>query len=92
MFDDGILNRTGTLQRSEMNGTKITGSWVNGLLKGEIKETLVNTGWIEGYYKDGVPHGYYREFGPRSQYKNILRSSGTEFQRRFWESSVKNQL
>ena len=76
VFDDGILNRTGVLQRTDKNGTKISGTWVNGLLCGEIKETLVNTGWIEGYYKDGVPHGYYREFGPRYSMKNILRSAG----------------
>ena len=76
VFDDGIMNRTGTLCRTEMNGTKITGTWVNGLLAGEIKETLVNTGWVEGYYKDGVPHGYFREFGPRYNMKHLLRSAG----------------
>jgi len=75
-FDNGIMNRTGTITRAEMNSTKVTGTWVNGLLQGEIKETLCNTGWIEGYYKDGVPHGYFREFGPRYNSVNILRSMG----------------
>jgi len=75
-FDNGLMNRTGTVTRADMNGTKITGQWVNGLLQGEIKETLVNTGWIEGYYKDGVPHGFYREFGNRYNLINILRSMG----------------
>ena len=28
------------------------------------------------YYKDGVRHGYYREFGPRYNYKPTLRSAG----------------
>lgn len=79
VFDDGIMNRTGVLSRAELNSTKISGTWVNGLLAGEVKETLVNTGWIEGYYKDGVPHGYYREFGPRHQYKHILRSAGRHY-------------
>ena len=76
VFDDGILNRTGTLTRTAMNGTKMTGSWVGGLLAGEIREELVNTGWVEGYYKDGGPHGYYREFGPRYNMKQTLRSAG----------------
>ena len=76
VFNDGILNRTGTLSRTEMNGTKVTGTWEGGLLRGEVTETLVNTGWVEGYYKDGVRHGYYREFGPRYNYKPTLRSAG----------------
>jgi len=75
-FNNGIMNRTGTLTRAQMNGTKVSGEWVNGLLQGEIKETLVNTGWIEGYYKDGVPHGFFREFGPRYNSMHILRSMG----------------
>ena len=76
VFNDGILNRTGTLSRTELNGTKVTGTWEGGLLRGEVTETLVNTGWVEGYYKDGVPHGYYREFGPRYNVKPTLRSAG----------------
>eukprot|EP00092_Neocalanus_flemingeri_P016786 GFUD01018155.1.p1 GENE.GFUD01018155.1~~GFUD01018155.1.p1 ORF type:complete len:540 (-),score=94.96 GFUD01018155.1:837-2456(-) len=76
VFNNGIMNRTGTITRATENGTKVSGEWVNGLLKGEIKETLVNTGWMEGYYKDGVPHGFYREFGPRYNSVNILRSMG----------------
>ena len=76
VFDDGIMNRTGVLSRAQMNSTKISGTWVNGLLKGEVKETLVNSGWVEGYYKDGVPHGYFREFGPRYNMKHLLRSAG----------------
>jgi len=76
VFNDGIMNRTGKLIRAEMTGTKIEGSWVNGLLHGEIKETLPNTGWIEGYYKDGIPHGYFREFGSRYNSVHILRSMG----------------
>jgi len=76
VFNGGIMNRTGKLTRTEMNGTKIEGTWVNGLLSGEIRETLPNTGWIEGYYKDGVPHGYYREFGARYHSVHILRSMG----------------
>jgi len=76
VFDDGIMNRSGTVTRATMNSTKMTGQWVNGLLHGEIKETLVNTGWIEGYYKDGVPHGFFREFGPRFNSVNIIRSMG----------------
>ena len=79
VFDDGIMNRTGVLSRAQMNSTKISGTWVNGLLKGEVKETLVNSGWVEGYYKDGVPHGYFREFGPRYQYKHILRAAGRHY-------------
>ena len=66
----------GVLTRAEMNSTKISGRWVNGLLEGEVRETLVNTGWVEGYYKDGVQHGFYREFGPRFQCRHILRSAG----------------
>ena len=70
VFNDGILNRTGTLTRTEMNGTKVTGTW-------EVTETLVNTGWVEGCYKlQGVRHGYYREIGPRYNYKSTLRSAG----------------
>ena len=70
VFNDGILNRTGTLTRTEMNGTKV----------GEgrrVTETPVNTGWVEGSYKlQGVRHGYYREFGPKYNYKPTLRSAG----------------
>ena len=76
VFNDGILNRTGTLSRTELNGTKVTGTWEGGLLRGEVTETLVNTGWVEGYYKDGVPHGYYREFSPRYNYNPPLKSAG----------------
>lgn len=64
-FNCGILNRKGTMKRTEKNCTNISGEWVNGLLNGEVREELVNGGWIEGYYKDGVPHGFQREFGPK---------------------------
>ena len=30
---------------------RIEGEWKNGLLNGEIKANIINTGWIEGYYK-----------------------------------------
>jgi len=76
IFKNGIMNREGVLTRAEQHGTRIEGEWVNGLLQGEIRETLTNTGWIEGYYKDGVPHGFYREFGPRYAGINILRGMG----------------
>lgn len=41
------------------------GEWVNGLLEGEVKDHMNTGGWLEGYYRDGVPHGFFREFGPR---------------------------
>lgn len=30
---------------------KIEGEWVNGLLNGEVRASMINTGWFEGYYK-----------------------------------------
>ena len=30
---------------------RMEGEWKNGLLNGEIKANIINTGWIEGYYK-----------------------------------------
>jgi len=76
IFKDGIMNREGVLTKAQKGGTKIEGEWIQGLLQGEIKETLQNTGWIEGYYKDGIPHGYFREFGPRYNGRHILRQMG----------------
>ena len=64
-FKDGILNRVGVLTRAEMNSTRFEGEWVNGLLEGEVKDHSFAQGWLEGYYKDGVPHGFFREFGAR---------------------------
>ena len=68
--------------RAEENSTPIEGEWVNGLLEGEVKDYRLVMGWIEGYYKDGVPHGFFREFGPRgtgSYCKNILRNFGRHY-------------
>ena len=31
---------------------RMEGEWKNGLLNGEIKANIINTGWIEGYYKE----------------------------------------
>jgi len=76
VFKDGIMNREGVLTRATDGGTKLEGEWVDGLLQGEVKQTLQNTGWIEGYYKNGVRHGYFRKFGPRYNGKHILRSMG----------------
>ena len=64
-FKDGILNRVGILVRAEMNSCRFEGEWVNGLLEGEVKDHSFAQGWLEGYYKDGVPHGFFREFGAR---------------------------
>lgn len=75
-FSNGIMNRVGVLTRAELNSCRLEGEWVNGLLQGEVKDHLNNSGWIEGYYKDGVPHGFYREFGPRYNLRHILRSFG----------------
>ena len=35
---------------------RLEGEWKDGLLVGEIKANIINTGWIEGYYR------YAREF------------------------------
>ena len=67
VFNDGILNRTGTLSRTELNGTKVTGTWEGGLLRGEVTETLVNTGWVEGYYKVELQTKVTRRFAKISQ-------------------------
>jgi len=75
-FKDGILNRVGVLTRAEMNSTRFEGEWVNGLLEGEVKDHSFAQGWLEGYYKDGVPHGFFREFGARTNLKNTLRRFG----------------
>ena len=75
-FQGSVLDRTGTLTKAEEHGMKVTGSWVGGLLQGEVRETKLHTGWLEGYYKDGVQHGFFREFGPRFKCVNILRSAG----------------
>ena len=66
-FKDGILNRVGVLVRAEMNSTRFEGEWVNGLLEGEVKDHSFAQGWLEGYYKDGVQHGFFREFGARQE-------------------------
>ena len=70
VFNDGILNRTGTLSRTELNGTKVTGTWEGGLLRGEVTETLVNTGWVEGYYKLQEVRHRYTESSARSTTTN----------------------
>jgi len=82
VFFNGILNRRGVLTLSERKDDrieKIEGEWVMGLLQGEIRATLVNTGWVEGYYKDGVPHGFFREFGPKCFGNSILRLAGRHY-------------
>lgn len=78
VFINGIKNRKGihTYSTRDDGTEKIEGEWVNGVLNGEIRATLVNTGWIEGYYKDGVPHGFFREFGPRWRGVPTLRMVG----------------
>ena len=50
-----------------MNSTRFEGEWVNGLLEGEVKDHSFAQGWLEGYYKDGVQHGFFREFGARQE-------------------------
>ena len=52
-----------------MNSTQFEGEWVNGLLEGEVKDHSFAQGWLEGYYKDGVHHGFFREFGARQEEK-----------------------
>ena len=61
------MNRVGVLVRAEMNSTRFEGEWVNGLLEGEVKDHSFAQGWLEGYYKDGVQHGFFREFGARQE-------------------------
>jgi histone-lysine N-methyltransferase SETD7 len=55
------LNREGKLIQSF--GISYEGKWKDGLMDGEMKMSTVVGGWIEGYWKYGVPHGFQREFG-----------------------------
>ena len=66
-----------------LQSSSIKGTWVNGLMEGEMKVETHCTGWIEGYWSKGVPHGFQREFGPKdinpngvSPIKNMLRFVG----------------
>jgi len=83
VFFNGIENRKGVhtySSRSDDTGVeKIEGEWINGLLNGDTKAHMVNTGWMEGYYKDGVPHGFFREFGPRWKGRPTLRMVGRHY-------------
>ena len=45
----------GVLCRAEENSSRLEGTWVNGLLEGEVKDHGFNQTWTEGYYRDGVP-------------------------------------
>jgi len=78
-FKGSILDRVGILARAEENSSRLEGEWVNGLLNGEVKDHGFNQSWTEGYYRDGVPHGFFREFGPRSNLKHILRRFGRHY-------------
>ena len=48
-----------------MNRSFFKGTWVNGLMEGEMKVETYCGGWIEGYWSKGVPHGFQREFGAK---------------------------
>lgn len=52
-FTNSILFRKGVMFYStrEEDIEKLEGEWRAGLLCGEIRAVLINTGWIEGYYK-----------------------------------------
>ena len=54
------MNREGKLSLS--GGVAYEGKWKDGLMDGEMRVTT-GLGWIEGYWKRGVPHGFQREFG-----------------------------
>ena len=48
------------------------GTWVNGLMEGEMKVETLCGGWIEGYWSKGVPHGFQREFGAKDINSNDM--------------------
>merc|ERR1711963_522763 len=65
VFNHGVLEREGKIQRAKGNSLKIEGKWVDGLMEGEMKVETHCGGWIEGYWSKGVPHGFQREFGAK---------------------------
>ena len=65
LFNHGVLEREGKLQRAKENCLRTEGKWVDGLMDGEMRVETLSGGWIEGYWSKGVPHGFQREFGPK---------------------------
>ncbi len=55
-----MLDREGKLSVS--GGVCYEGKWVDGLMSGEMRVATESGGWIEGYWRWGVPHGFQREF------------------------------
>jgi len=78
VFNHGVLEREGKIQRAKENSLKIEGKWVDGLMEGEMKVETHCGGWIEGYFSKGVPHGFQREFGPSDirRHKKMLKFVG----------------
>ncbi len=68
-FEHGLWERKGKLIRAA-DSTTVEGSWKNGLMEGEMRvESQI--GWVEGYWSDGVAHGFQREFGPTREKKRL---------------------
>ena len=58
-----MLEREGRLTTE--GGVKTEGAWHEGLMHGEMRVENSMGGWVEGYYKMGVAHGFQREFGTK---------------------------
>uniref|UniRef100_A0A0K2UHP2 SET domain-containing protein n=3 Tax=Lepeophtheirus salmonis TaxID=72036 RepID=A0A0K2UHP2_LEPSM len=62
-FNHSILDREGKMLRAEESCLYTEGTWKNGLMEGEMTIHTHGGGFVEGYFHNGVPHGFQREFG-----------------------------